>query len=556
MQQLQDCWFLEEQCKWPLPQLRKRKYKYIYEKFLAAGETSRSQISLKLFSRGLRALGCHLTVDQMKALHKACNGFSLSNWEKFCNWGFRGGGAHKEENELREGLLKDLSRVNLYALKVSELFHHDEVTRNALFQHALEAGFLRLPDKNDYHGDWKATRVAAGKKGANLNGELPFVRLKRNERVQAIAKFCACSSMRDVWTHFHTFLFLRNQNLSVRKACRKADPANSTLFGYHSFYCTQLSQTRLQCILVMRRLAFDLSSLLDDVGTLCIPDARRIMREVLLQVHVLHQNKAIHGDIKPANIMYDRESNAWKLIDFEMLAYCGRGGIQRSRCGTPGFMGPEVGEDRRRKYKYNYSFDIWSCGITFLTLFTKRDHGARNLAAVTTQKGLDKAVSRKINAKGELCELLTAKMLRLKPGERALAGEILGQPFFKDNETTRAECSTIPSTQNCLDSGRQKGRVGMAQPQLSLVREQPESRESLTGTSSEDTSSGSAKRVHHPEGANLDTHTGFSEEIEWQNNKACCCPLLTTLKKPFKKLRVRKPKLNLNLRLRFPIRRF
>lgn len=40
-----------------------------------------------------------------------------------------------------------------------------------------------------------------------------------------------------------------------------------------------------------------------------------IMYKVMQGLHILHENKALHRDIKPLNIMFDEENNP-KIIDF------------------------------------------------------------------------------------------------------------------------------------------------------------------------------------------------------------------------------------------------
>ena len=42
----------------------------------------------------------------------------------------------------------------------------------------------------------------------------------------------------------------------------------------------------------------------------------KILWDILTGLKFLKQNKIIHGDIKPVNIMYDKNNDKYKIIDF------------------------------------------------------------------------------------------------------------------------------------------------------------------------------------------------------------------------------------------------
>ena len=45
------------------------------------------------------------------------------------------------------------------------------------------------------------------------------------------------------------------------------------------------------------------------------------MWDILIGLKFLKENKIIHGDIKPGNIIYDKKSNNYKIIDFGSAAF-------------------------------------------------------------------------------------------------------------------------------------------------------------------------------------------------------------------------------------------
>lgn len=70
--------------------------------------------------------------------------------------------------------------------------------------------------------------------------------------------------------------------------------------------------------LVMERIGTgeDLFSYLEEKGSLPIPEAQNIFKQVIYAVSYLLSNKLFHGDIKDENVIIDRYSGVVKLIDF------------------------------------------------------------------------------------------------------------------------------------------------------------------------------------------------------------------------------------------------
>lgn len=111
----------------------------------------------------------------------------------------------------------------------------------------------------------------------------------------------------------------------------------------------------------------------DDEGTLS-----SIAKQGLLGLNFLHNCRQIHRDLKPANMLIDH-NGAVKLSDFGILRQIddvssasgstpGRQGEMMDRAhtfvGTVSYMAPERIDGR----EYSYNSDIWSLGLTILTL--------------------------------------------------------------------------------------------------------------------------------------------------------------------------------------------
>ena len=76
----------------------------------------------------------------------------------------------------------------------------------------------------------------------------------------------------------------------------------------------------------------------------------------------LHQQKIIHRDIKPDNILLDGDMQTVKLSDFGVShLFIGEDDAIRHSGGTPAFMAPEMCRDA---YVSGMFCDIWALGIT------------------------------------------------------------------------------------------------------------------------------------------------------------------------------------------------
>ncbi|HEX9901259.1 MAG TPA: serine/threonine-protein kinase [Acidobacteriota bacterium] len=90
------------------------------------------------------------------------------------------------------------------------------------------------------------------------------------------------------------------------------------------------------------------------------------IRQVSSGVDHAHQNKIIHRDLRPSNIMISEEGTA-KITDFGTSAWLQNVHYATTRIGSPPYMAPEqfVG-------KASYASDIYSIGCIFYEMITGR----------------------------------------------------------------------------------------------------------------------------------------------------------------------------------------
>ena len=99
-------------------------------------------------------------------------------------------------------------------------------------------------------------------------------------------------------------------------------------------------------------------------------EAAQIMRDIFLSLDSMARIGIAHRDIKPANVlMCDREKYgvSVKVTDFGMSGFVGMDGHLRGRCGTPGFVAPEIWTAAVHG-GYENKVDVYSAGVTLYIL--------------------------------------------------------------------------------------------------------------------------------------------------------------------------------------------
>jgi serine/threonine protein kinase/tetratricopeptide (TPR) repeat protein len=140
----------------------------------------------------------------------------------------------------------------------------------------------------------------------------------------------------------------------------------------------------------------DLKSFIHRVGALPVGKAVSIARQVCEGLAEAHRVGVVHRDLKPQNIMIDRDGNA-RIMDFGIARSVKAKGITGANVmiGTPEYMSPEQVDGKEADRRS----DIYSLGIVLFEMLTGRlpFEGDTPLAVAVKQKSEPAPDPRKIN---------------------------------------------------------------------------------------------------------------------------------------------------------------
>ena len=161
-------------------------------------------------------------------------------------------------------------------------------------------------------------------------------------------------------------------------------------------------------------------------------NTRFYLAEVVSAVEQLHSMGIIYRDLKPENVLIDRDGHV-KLIDFGFAKIMAN--IKNDRtytnCGTPGYCAPEV---MLAQVGHNYKADIWSIGILIcemiggFTPFQNRNEAGNPKAIM--EKCRQGKLNLPKNLHGNIRDLVKL-LLNEDPGARLEIAQIKEHKFFR-----------------------------------------------------------------------------------------------------------------------------
>jgi serine/threonine protein kinase/predicted Zn-dependent protease len=187
----------------------------------------------------------------------------------------------------------------------------------------------------------------------------------------------------------------------------------------------------------------DLKSLIHRIGALPIGKAVSIAGQVAEGLSEAHRLGVIHRDLKPQNIMIDRDGNA-RIMDFGIARSIAARGITGAgvMIGTPEYMSPEQVDGKEADPRA----DIYSLGIILFEMLTGRlpFEGDTPLSVAVKQKTDSPPDPKSLNAQipDELGRIVLKCLEKSKEKRYQSAGEVLA-------DLARIE-KTLPTTTHPL----------------------------------------------------------------------------------------------------------
>ena len=95
-----------------------------------------------------------------------------------------------------------------------------------------------------------------------------------------------------------------------------------------------------------------------------------VMKNMLEALKYMHANNVVHRDLKPENLILNSKTNDYdlRIADFGLAAFAKPGELLKLRCGSPGYVAPELLDD----VGYDEKADIFSAGVILYVLLTGR----------------------------------------------------------------------------------------------------------------------------------------------------------------------------------------
>lgn len=91
-------------------------------------------------------------------------------------------------------------------------------------------------------------------------------------------------------------------------------------------------------------------------------------RQLLEALAYVHSKGVVHRDVKPENILFEKETGCIKLIDFGIAVQKKIPGEQlTARIGTAYYIAPEV-----LCKKYDEKCDVWAAGVVLYMMLLKK----------------------------------------------------------------------------------------------------------------------------------------------------------------------------------------
>jgi serine/threonine protein kinase len=169
-------------------------------------------------------------------------------------------------------------------------------------------------------------------------------------------------------------------------------------------------------------------------------DAVAILDALCRGVQAIHDAGSLHGDLKPGNVLLDRDGRV-AVTDFGLSRALDRVGRREPRFafGTPGYLAPELAREEMLEPELATAIDTYALGvIAFELLARRRPFDVRSVAGVLHEHGYGE-VPRASTVRADLPVAFDAVLMRAlakKPSERTASADELRRGLVEAHAIT------------------------------------------------------------------------------------------------------------------------
>ncbi|EGR28086.1 protein kinase domain protein [Ichthyophthirius multifiliis] len=218
----------------------------------------------------------------------------------------------------------------------------------------------------------------------------------------------------------------------------------------------------------------ELSDKLESKSKFTYDEIKEIVKGLLEGIKYMHKKNIMHRDLKPENLLLkSSESTHIIIADMGLSTKVDLPQYMFVRCGTPGYVAPEVVNIRDMKTTYSSICDLYSIGIIFHILLLNKspfdDKSYNKILKKNKEANINFDSMDYLKLSVDSFDLLQ-KLLAKDPLQRISASESLNHNYFKDSSNPQQlvlqlkqsqqvnidNSSNKPSSQSLLDSKKEE----------------------------------------------------------------------------------------------------
>lgn len=182
------------------------------------------------------------------------------------------------------------------------------------------------------------------------------------------------------------------------------------------------------------------------------PQVKNFLCQIVDGLKYLHNFNIFHRDLKPQNILIDRNLNL-KITDFSFAKEDNEENLSQTMCGSPLYMAPEI----LNYQEYTNKTDLWSIGVIMYELIVgKTPYRAKNIVnLVKNIRNRDVIIPKNIHISSN-CKHLLFSLLEKDPDKRITWKNFFLHPWIQKNKKKNTKLYgelQIDSNLNCSKIG-------------------------------------------------------------------------------------------------------